>query len=70
MNYQIIKNNNRGKTMLIKSIYAITFIIWAISFFTIASMGGGFGVQAPLCIASTIVIFSVATFVVKRLAEK
>lgn len=56
--------------MLIKSIYAITFIVWAISFFTIASLGGGFGAQAPLCIASTIVIFSIATFVVKKVEKK
>jgi len=56
--------------MLIKSIYAATFIIWAISFFTIASLGGGFGAQAPLCIASTIVIFSVATFAVKRIEKR
>ncbi|MGE4399650.1 MAG: hypothetical protein AB7D29_09035 [Campylobacterales bacterium] len=55
--------------MLIKSIYIATFVIWAISFFTIASLGGGFGVQAPLCIASTIVIFSISTFVVKWLEK-
>lgn len=55
--------------MLIKSIYIVTFIIWAISFFTIASLGGGFGVQAPLCIASTIVIFGISTFAVKRIEK-
>lgn len=56
--------------MLIKSIYIVTFIIWAISFFTIASLGGGFGAQASLCIASTIVIFSISTFVVKRIERR
>jgi hypothetical protein len=56
--------------MLIKSIYIATFVIWAISFFTIASLGGGFGAQAPLCIASTVVIFSVATFVVKQIEKR
>ncbi len=56
--------------MLIKSIYIATFVIWAISFFTIASLGGGFGAQAPLCVASTVVIFSVATFVVKQIEKK
>ena len=55
--------------MSVKIVYAATFIIWAISFFTIASLGGGFGAQAPLCILSTIVIFSIATFVVKRLEK-
>lgn len=55
--------------MLIKSIYIATFVVWAISFFTIASFGGDFSSQAPLCIASTIVIFSVSTFIVKRIEK-
>ena len=51
--------------MFEKVVYSLTFIAWVASIATIATLGVDFAAQAPLCIVSTIVIFTLATFAIK-----
>ena len=52
--------------MFLKIIYLTTFAIWLTSFIVIATIGADFSTQVPMCMGSTVVIFGIATLIVKR----
>jgi hypothetical protein len=56
--------------MFVKAVYFTTFAVWLASFATIASLGGEFDAQAPMCIGATIVIFSISTLIIKQYEKK
>lgn len=51
--------------MFEKTVYFITFAAWAASITAIATIGADFATQAPLCMVSTMSIFTLATLALK-----
>jgi hypothetical protein len=53
--------------ILKKITITIAFLIWAKILYEVLQFPGGFGAQAPYCIAGTMLTFGIATMVYKGL---
>jgi hypothetical protein len=55
---------------MLKAVYAATFLLWISAMAGIATTQSGFSAQAPMCMASTMVIFGIATLIIKWMEKK
>jgi len=56
--------------MFIKAVYFTTFAVWAGAMAFIATAKTDFSTQVPMCMVSTMVIFGIATLIVKWYERK